>query len=149
MQVASFKINYLLHKKSMSKNETKFISTRDFMNALGSGDTQCHMQNYLNGILLPDNRLMLEELSIAITRKSEAVTKCDDFSNRLMLEELSIAMAVAENNVLNAVNSINTFLSMSKKDLLKRVEENIYALGLDCPMVFVIDWLIFMDFNIN
>ena len=133
----------------MSKNETKFISTRDFMNALGSGDTQCHMQNYLNGILLPDNRLMLEELSIAITRKSEAVTKCDDFSNRLMLEELSIAMAVAENNVLNAVNSINTFLSMSKKDLLKRVEENIYALGLDCPMVFVIDWLIFMDFNIN
>lgn len=107
----------------MCKCNTKIISTRDFINALNSGETKCHVQNYLNGRLLPDNRLMLEELSIAMT--------------------------VAKDNVQKAVNTINTFLSMPKGDRVKRTKQNIDALGVKCPTVFIIDLLIFMDFNLH
>lgn len=85
------------------------LSIKDFKRAMESGDTKCHIQAYLNQLLVPINRISLEELSYAMAvsmandnRPNDDIELCVKILNDFLLALPSQRFKRIESNLKNA-----------------------------------------------
>ena len=107
------------------------ISAKNFRDAFESGDTKRDIQNYLNKLLEPTNRIALEEVAYAMMKSRGGTTE------RLYAD------------VKLTVNILNTFLLSVPSQRFKRIQSSLDGLGVDCPSDFVEDFMALISFFDN